>query len=124
MARTERRVVPGRRWWVDPTTREFERFVTESTNGLYRSAFLMTWDAGESEDLVQDALLKVARRWPKVRTMDHPYAYARRLLVNLVLDGSGRRSRIRQELELVEDTEPAIDRWARLSLEQVDDAEP
>jgi RNA polymerase sigma-70 factor (sigma-E family) len=123
MARAEERSASRRRWRIDPTAREFERFVTESTDGLYRSAFLMTWDGGECEDLVQETFLKVARRWSKIRTMDHPYAYARRVLVNLVLDGSARRSRSRQELELLDDTGPAIDPHARIALEQVDDAD-
>ena len=58
----------------------------------------MVWDAAEAEDLVQECLLAVARRWPRVRRMDHPHAYARRVLVNLALDGTQRRTRRRQEL--------------------------
>jgi RNA polymerase sigma-70 factor (sigma-E family) len=78
---------------------EFERFVAESTDTLLRTAYLVVWDLPEAEDLVQECLLSVARRWPRVRTMEHPLAYARRVLVNLALDGSGRRSRRRRELE-------------------------
>jgi RNA polymerase sigma-70 factor (sigma-E family) len=78
---------------------EFERFVAESTDTLLRTAYLIVWDLAEAEDLVQECLLSVARRWPRVRTMEHPLAYARRVLVNLALDGSARRSRRRRELE-------------------------
>jgi len=53
------------------------------------------WRAG---DLVQETLLRVARRWGKVRTMAYPGAYARRVLVNLALVGAKRRSRERDEL--------------------------
>jgi hypothetical protein len=53
------------------------------------------WRAG---DLVQETLLRVARRWGKVRAMAYPGAYARRVLVNLALDGARRRSRERDEL--------------------------
>jgi RNA polymerase sigma-70 factor (sigma-E family) len=76
----------------------FDRFVAESSNGLLRTAYLMVGDLHEAEDLVQETLLKVARRWPRVRRMDHPTAYARRILVNLALRGSPKRSRRRAEL--------------------------
>jgi RNA polymerase sigma-70 factor (sigma-E family) len=78
---------------------EFEQFVTASSASLLRTAYLIAWDLTEAEDLVQECLLAVARRWPRVRGMEHPYAYARRMLINLALDGAARRSRRRQELD-------------------------
>jgi RNA polymerase sigma-70 factor (sigma-E family) len=77
---------------------EFERFVADSTDALLRTAYLISWDPAEAEDLVQECLLAVARRWPRVRRMEHPHAYARRVLINLALDGADRRSRRRHEL--------------------------
>jgi RNA polymerase sigma-70 factor (sigma-E family) len=77
---------------------DFEQFVTASSDALLRTAYLVAWDPTEAEDLVQECLLAVARRWPRVRKMDHPHAYARRVLVNLALDGAQRRTRRRQEL--------------------------
>ncbi len=77
---------------------EFEQFVTASSDALLRTAYLVAWDAVEAEDLVQECLLVVARRWPRVRKMDHPHAYARRVLINRALDGAQRRTRHRQEL--------------------------
>ncbi len=78
--------------------REFERFVTEWADPLLRTAYLMARDLAEAEDLVQETLLQVARRWPKVRVMDHPAAYARRILVNLAIDGARQRARRSAEL--------------------------
>jgi RNA polymerase sigma-70 factor (sigma-E family) len=78
--------------------RDFDRFVADSTNGLLRTAYLIVGDLHEAEDLVQETLFKVARRWPKVSRMDYPAAYARRILVNLALRGSPKRSRRRTEL--------------------------
>src|ERR1700683_3260101 len=78
--------------------RDFERFVTDSTGQRLRSAYRMTSDLAEAEDLVQETLLRVGRRWPKVRAMEHPGAYARRILVNLVIDGAGQRARHAGEL--------------------------
>src|SRR5690242_2106947 len=77
---------------------DFDRFVADSTDALLRTAYLIVGDLHDAEDLVQDTMLKIARRWPRVRRMDHPVAYARRILVNLALAGSARRSRSRDEL--------------------------
>jgi RNA polymerase sigma-70 factor (sigma-E family) len=85
----------------------FEDFVAANADSLVRTAYLIVWDLPEAEDLVQETLLKVARRWPKVRRMEHPAAYARRILVNLALDGSVKRSRRRAELSAVSAVEPA-----------------
>src|ERR1022692_4612946 len=78
---------------------QFERFVAEVTDALVRTGYLMTWYLPETEDLVQETLLQVARRWKRVRSMDHPAAYARRILVNLVIDGKEGRKRRRNELD-------------------------
>jgi RNA polymerase sigma-70 factor (sigma-E family) len=77
---------------------DFDRFVADNANGLVRTAYLIVGDLHEAEDLVQETLFKVARRWPKVSRMDHPTAYARQILVNLALRGSPSRSRRRAEL--------------------------
>jgi RNA polymerase sigma-70 factor (sigma-E family) len=90
--------VPTRSRPAQRAAAEFDEFVAASSDPLLRTAYLMVWDAAEAEDLVQECLLAVARRWPRVRKMDHPHAYARRILVNLALDGSQRRMRHRQEL--------------------------
>ncbi len=78
---------------------EFDRFVADSAQPLLRTAYLISWDLAEAEDLVQECLMLIARRWPRVRAMDHPRAYARRVLINRALDGAGGRSRRRQELD-------------------------
>ena len=86
---------------------EFERFVADSTDELLRTGFLIAWDLAAAEDLVQEALFLIARRWHRVRTMEHPKAYARQIVVNLALDGAGRRHRHRGELD--RRGRPAID---------------
>src|SRR5271167_1659505 len=87
----------GRRHQSQPRI-DFDRFVAETAEPLLRSAYLITWDAAEAEDLVQECLFKVARRWPRVRKMEQPRAYARRMVVNLALDDARSRSRRRDEL--------------------------
>jgi RNA polymerase sigma-70 factor (sigma-E family) len=83
---------------------DFDTFVNDSAAGLVRTAYLIVWDLQEAEDLVQDTLIKVAKRWPKVKRMEHPVAYARRVLVNLALDDKQRRARRRSELTAPEPT--------------------
>jgi RNA polymerase sigma-70 factor (sigma-E family) len=78
---------------------DFDKFVAAHVDDLLRTAYLIVWDEGEAEDLVQECLLKVARRWARVRRMDQPQAYARRILVNSALDGARRRAKLRGELE-------------------------
>jgi RNA polymerase sigma-70 factor (sigma-E family) len=73
--------------------------VADSVEGLLRAAYLIAWDFAEAEDLVQECLVRVAERWPRVRTMEHPAAYGRKVLVNLALDEGRRRSRRRAELD-------------------------
>jgi RNA polymerase sigma-70 factor (sigma-E family) len=78
---------------------DFDEFVAGSLEQLLRTAYLITWDAGDAEDLVQECLFKVARRWPRVRGMAQRQAYARRILVNLALDDARGRARRHSELD-------------------------
>src|ERR1700722_19504070 len=78
---------------------DFDQFVAAHVSDLLRTAYLIAWDEVEAEDLVQECLFRVARRWPRVRSMDQPHAYARRILINLAADGARRRARRRVELE-------------------------
>jgi RNA polymerase sigma-70 factor (sigma-E family) len=78
---------------------EFDQFVATHVDDLLRTAYLIVWDDGEAEDIVQECLLKAARRWPRIRRMEQPRAYVRRMLVNLALDDARGRARRRTELE-------------------------
>src|SRR6266566_9931349 len=64
--------------WVrdGPSKRQFEAFAAETANGLFRTGFLMN---GDAEDAVQKTYIGVARRWRRVRSMDPPADYARRI---------------------------------------------
>jgi RNA polymerase sigma-70 factor (sigma-E family) len=70
----------------------FELWVQARGGALARSAYLLTSDAHLAEDLLQEALTRVAQKWRKVG--DSPDAYARRVMHNLVID-SWRRRRAR-----------------------------
>jgi RNA polymerase sigma factor (sigma-70 family) len=103
---------------VRSVDQSFDAFVHDYVNDLVRMAYLITWDEEEAEDLVQECLLRVAKHWPRVRAMEMPLAYTRRVLVNLALDGRVRRVRRKGELGLIVD--PPIDIRAEAALENVE----
>ena len=78
---------------------DFDRFVTDNSDALLRTVYLMVGDLHEAQDLVQETLFKVASKWPRVSRMDNPMAYTRRILINQALNGASKRSRNRAELK-------------------------
>lgn len=71
----------------------FEEFVRTVGDGLLRTAYLVTWDLGEAEDCVQEALAITARHWRRVERMASPGGYARTVTLRLALKEKARRSR-------------------------------
>src|SRR4051794_36946136 len=59
----------------------FRDFVSREQAGLLRLAVLLAGDRGHAEDLVQIALMKSFRHWPRISRSGTPSAYARRVLV-------------------------------------------
>ncbi len=75
----------------------FRDFVVARSPALARTAFLLTGDRGLAEDLLQEALTRVASRWSKLSTTGDPEPYVRKVLYHLAVDG-WRRRRIREVL--------------------------
>ena len=67
---------------MEATEEEFARFVQARWGQLVRTAYLLTGDRGRAEDLVQQVLVKVHRRWTHIATVESPYAYTRAALAN------------------------------------------
>ncbi len=82
---------------------EFIEWVAGHQRQLLRSAYLLTGDLHRAQDLVQEALVKVALRWSRLRT-GNPTAYARRILVH---DNVSWWRRHRRELTTAETAEAA-----------------
>ncbi len=59
---------------------EFTEWAVGCQRRLLRSAYLLTGDLHRAQDLVQEALVKVALRWPRLRE-GNPTAYARTIIV-------------------------------------------
>jgi len=79
----------------------FEAFVAARSTPLLRTAILLTGDRSEAEDLLQVALLRVARRWS--RAAESPDAYTKRVLANLSIDRARHRRRHPERLGDVPD---------------------
>lgn len=78
----------------------FRRWADARQLALLRTAVLLTGDRSRAEDLVQEALTKVALRWRRLRD-DNPDAYARKILVRDNISGWRRRRH-----EVLVDPEP------------------
>jgi RNA polymerase sigma-70 factor (sigma-E family) len=61
---------------------DFDTFVITRTPVLLRFAYVLAGDTGLAEDLLQEALVKVHKRWATVCRADRPEAYVRRVLIN------------------------------------------
>ncbi|MFI6566497.1 SigE family RNA polymerase sigma factor [Streptomyces sp. NPDC050534] len=73
----------------DAASAEFHAFFERHYAELSRITHLLTGEADAADDLAADALLALWHRWDRVRTADHPVAYARGVVANLA------RTRIR-----------------------------
>ena len=58
---------------------DFEEFVVARRGALLRTAYLLTGDHHDAEDLVQSALIKVVPKWTRIK--DRPEGYVRQVLV-------------------------------------------
>jgi RNA polymerase sigma-70 factor (sigma-E family) len=84
---------------------EFAAWAAGCERALLRSAFLLTGDLHRAQDLVQEALIKVALRWPRLRH-DNPAGYARRIIAR---DHVSWWRRHRRELTSGEESKSASD---------------
>jgi len=84
---------------------DFDEFVRVSTPRLLRTSYLLVGDRGHAEDMLQEALVRAARRWRTAR--NSPEAYTRRVIVNLATDRWRARQRRPAEV-LLDDTIDAL----------------
>jgi hypothetical protein len=61
---------------------EFREFFAGQYGRLYWLGYLLTGDRAKAEDLAQEALVRAWWTWARVRTLDRPEAYVRKVLVN------------------------------------------
>jgi len=76
------------------TEDDFAEYVAGRWSALFRTAHLLTGRRDAAEDLVQEALITAYGRWERIRSMDAPDAYLRKVMLNAYL--SERRTRLRR----------------------------
>jgi RNA polymerase sigma-70 factor (sigma-E family) len=79
---------------------EFEAFFDRHFRDLDRLAYLLTQDASAADDLSADVLLATWKQWHRVRSRDDPFAYVRRMMVNMAATRVRRITRERRRLAL------------------------
>ena len=70
-----------------------EEFLAARGPALLRSAFLLTGDLDRAEDVLQEALVRMASKWRRLRAQEAAEAYLRRTMYGLVVDGWRARRR-------------------------------
>ena len=86
---------------------DFATFVAERQHALLRLAMVLSGDSRLAEDVVADVLGRLYERWTTVRTLERPYAYVRRMVVNEYLSWR-RRARRTSLLADLDDLSPAV----------------
>jgi RNA polymerase sigma-70 factor (sigma-E family) len=69
----------------------FDLFVSTHGKALVRCAYLIVGDANTAQDVVQIALVKVARRWGTVVDKGHPLPYVRSAVVHSAISWRRRK---------------------------------
>ena len=82
---------------------EFEQFFLNNYDRLVRSLTAITGDRETARDCVQEGYLKAASRWRKVRRLDDPASWVRRVAINRSRDLHRSAERRRKRELLVED---------------------
>ena len=72
----------------------FAELVSEQGRGWVAAASVVIGDAGRAEEIVQEVLVRVYRRWSRVQALDRPGAFVRRSVINEAI--STRRRRVRE----------------------------
>ncbi|MCX4744726.1 SigE family RNA polymerase sigma factor [Kitasatospora sp. NBC_01287] len=68
---------------LDDASAEFNDFFERHYAELARLAHLLTGESDTADDLAADALVALWQRWDRLRSADHPVAYARGVVANM-----------------------------------------
>jgi RNA polymerase sigma-70 factor, ECF subfamily len=85
----------------------FEREALPHLDDLYGMALRLTRDAGDAEDLVQEACLRAYTRFAQFRSGTNCRAWLFRIVMNTFINGYRRRMKEREILDRYESGEPA-----------------
>lgn len=79
----------------------FEEFFEQTTPGLVGQAYVLTGNLQEAQDIVQEAMLRAWREWPKISAYEDPAGWARKVAHNLAVS-RWRRLAVRSRHERAE----------------------
>ena len=82
-----------------------ERLVADRGDQLLRTAALLAGSREAGEDLLQEALMRLLRHWPRIE--GDPEGYLRRTLYHLAVDGWRRDHGWRERIRLLAPANPA-----------------
>lgn len=98
---------------------EFEDFVRARGPALLRYGYVLSGNADDAADLVQEALLKLSGAWRRVHNKDNPEAYVRRTMARQHVSWWRRRRREQVTDDLPEgsytDTHSTGELWRELA---------
>ncbi|MCG5445550.1 SigE family RNA polymerase sigma factor [Micromonospora sp. NIE79] len=100
----------------------FEEFVAVRLPALLRQATALAGDPHLAEDVVQDVLIKVQPRWMRIRELDLPELYIRKMIVNELMSARRRvaaairRERVQPPIQEKDRAELVVQRDALLRL--------
>jgi len=89
---------------------EFTLWLRENQKAFLRAAKVICFDTQNAEDVLQEALADVYKRWSKIRSHENPEAYLMRVMVSKHADLRRKWARKKDELETtLEALDAAID---------------
>ncbi|GAA2576075.1 SigE family RNA polymerase sigma factor [Winogradskya consettensis] len=84
-----------------PDCLSFDAFYRRWHRDLVRLAHSLTGSSADADDIAGAALSAAWENWERVRTAAHPFAYVRRIVVNMAADQVHRTARERQRKNLL-----------------------
>ena len=78
---------------------EFTLWLRENQKAFLKAAKVICFDTQNAEDVLQEALADVYKRWSKIRSHDNPEAYLMRVMISKHADMRRKWLRKQQELE-------------------------
>lgn len=72
---------------------DYEQFVATQLPALIRYSAMLVNDRDLAQDIVQDVLVRAHARWRRIRVMDRPDLYLKRMVTNEYLSWRRRHSR-------------------------------